>query len=407
MRVITLPEGGSVRIFGVLDIEQTQEGGRYGLRPLRLPKRYFAEFPRFEGESMRTVVSGCAGVRISFVTSAEEVRLTARCTRIDYGELPSDLNDFVACVDGEKRCSVEPKVNIVERIPRDGRTCERHVYSNGSVLRFPGLGAGEKIVTIWFPQTVIVDLIGISGMGSENGDIKEIKPAPYKKEIRWLHYGSSISHCHLLRDPTSAWPSLVAKQVGLDLTNLGYSGQCMLDQYVARAIAQTACDIMTITAGVNITGERSMNQRTFIPAVHGFLDIIRQVQPNVPIVLFSSILWPGSDDIPGPSDVKLLDDGRMQCYCYGDRKDAEIGALTLRQSRLDLQYVVEQRSKTDSNLYYFDGLTLFGNQDAGKYHLVDGLHPDVQLFSQIAKRFAKTVFGDDGLVPITGLRSNE
>lgn len=254
-------------------------------------------------------------------------------------------------------------------------------------------------MVIWLPQTVIVDLLGVSGVHGEPVEAAEESSTP-----RWLHYGSSISHCHTPSSPLQVWPVLAAGLNDLEVTNLGFAGQCMLDPYVAKAIAASDADVITLSVGVNITGARAMNQRTFTPALHGFLDVIRERHPDTPIVLVSSIYWPDSDDVPGPSDVRFHDDGSVTCYSYGDRKEIAVGALTLEQSREELQHVTQVRHDTyGENIQYLDGLTLFGPSDVGNFCLPDGLHPDAQLYAEIARRFSCQVFADNGLVPRASL----
>lgn len=91
--------------------------------------------------------------------------------------------------------------------------------------------AGDKTVRIWLPQSVTVDLLGLSGDAP-------IGPATTARPI-WLHHGSSISHCVEAGEPTSAWPVVAAHTADLEVINLGFAGQCMLDPFVADAIAGT------------------------------------------------------------------------------------------------------------------------------------------------------------------------
>ena len=74
-QVIELPEGGSVRLIGVLDVQNVVVQGRLGLRPIRLPRASFSRFPDYEKESLRTVVSGCSGVHLRVETEADSLWL--------------------------------------------------------------------------------------------------------------------------------------------------------------------------------------------------------------------------------------------------------------------------------------------------------------------------------------------
>jgi lysophospholipase L1-like esterase len=64
---------------------------------------------------------------------------------------------------------------------------------------------------------------------------------------------------------------------------------------------------------------------------------------------------------------------------------AVIGALALRDVRSILAAAVEQRRRSDPNLLYLDGLSLFGTDDLE--HLPDGLHPDTEGYARMGNRF--------------------
>lgn len=61
------------------------------------------------------------------------------------------------------------------------------------------------------------------------------------------------------------------------------------------------------------------------------------------------------------------------------------------------------RAASGERIAYLDGLSLYGADDAERYTLPDSLHPDTELYAEIAARFSAAVFGADGLVPRAGL----
>lgn len=63
-RVLNLPEGGSVRLCGAMDVQRVTIGERTGLRPIRLPLSGLVQRSLYEYETVRTVVSGCSGVHL-------------------------------------------------------------------------------------------------------------------------------------------------------------------------------------------------------------------------------------------------------------------------------------------------------------------------------------------------------
>jgi lysophospholipase L1-like esterase len=72
---------------------------------------------------------------------------------------------------------------------------------------------------------------------------------------------------------------------------------------------------------------------------------------------------------------------------FGKERPAEFaaGALTLQRTREILKDVVAKR--TDPNLHFMDGLTLFGASDEAS--LPDKLHPNSAGYRLMGERFAK------------------
>lgn len=383
--VLQLP-GGSVRISGHLD---TVRGT--GVRPVRLPTRYWHRFPP-EGAALRSIVSMASGVRLSCRTAATTLRLTVRCTRVDFGGVAGRVNGFVAEVRGRGVGRVTAPVDAVEHAEPFGTSSRIESLRDGSMLVFGALPPGEKDLTVWLPTGMIVDLIDVSG------DEPVVADVPARHPV-WLHHGSSISHCAEPDWPTSAWPVVAGGIAGLDVINLGFGGQCMLDPFVADAIAATPADVITLKIGVNIVGAHAMDRRTFVPALHGFLDRVRRGHPVTPIVVCSSILWPGSEDRPGPSDVELLDGGRVRCFTAGPLDHLEKGALTMTEARRQVAYAVSVRQAEGELVHYLDGLRLYGGDDVAMFVMPDSLHPDASLYEEMGRRFARLVFGPHGLVP--------
>ncbi|MFT2752546.1 GDSL-type esterase/lipase family protein [Clavibacter sp. Sh2088] len=385
--------GGSVRVHGHLELAAVPGG----VRPIRLPESRWRDFPP-AGELLRAQVSTAAGVRIRFTTAADEVRLRVRCTRIHFDELPGPRNTFVAEVGGVDLPPVAAPVDVVRRITLPGDAAEETTVgsADASVVAFAGLGDGPSTVTVWLPQGMLVDLLGIEA----DAPVRAADPLGLP---RWIHHGSSISHCVEAPDPTGAWPVVAARRAALDIVGLGFGGQCMLDPFVADAIAAEPADVISLSVGINVVGARSMDQRTFAPALHGFLDRVRRGHPETPIVLASSILWPGSEHVPGPPGVESRDDGSVRCFAAGDAADVPLGALTLAESRHHVAHVARVRRQAGEPVAHLDGLALYGPDDVDRFTLPDGLHPDAELYAEIADRWVARVFADGGLVPRAGL----
>ena len=73
-------------------------------------------------------------------------------------------------------------------------------------------------------------------------------------------------------------------RLSLDVTNLGFAANAHLDPFTARAMRDSGADLFSLKIGINIVGGDTMKRRTFVPAVHGFLDTIREGAPTAPIL---------------------------------------------------------------------------------------------------------------------------
>jgi hypothetical protein len=141
-----------------------------------------------------------------------------------------------------------------------------------------------------------------------------------------------------------------------------------------------------------------MRLRAFTPAVHGFLDTIREGRPTTPLLVVSPILCPIHEDTPGPSapDLTALSTGQLRFRAAGDPAERASGKLTLGVIRDELARIVEQRAAEDPNLHYLDGRDLYGEADFAEQPLPDQLHPDAATHRRIGERFAKLAFTADG-----------
>lgn len=353
------------------------------LSPLRLPRwtRSRQADQWIELWSAQTL-----GVRLVARTSASVLELSARITRIlpPDATTPPFLASVVATIDGAvvATAMVEDGPLIRTRPDRTAENCE----GPDSLLRLElGHSVAEREVTVWLPhnaQTRILEL---------RSDAPLLVPKPDSRP-RWVHHGSSVSHGLEASSPLGPWPQQVARALDLDLTNLSIAGNAQLDPFVARTIAARPADIITLKLGVNTINVDSMRRRAFIPALHEFLDLVREGHPALPVVVITPIGCPAIEHTPGPT--RKLADGRY----HGTPREIVPGdgTLTLGVVREIVRDVVLDRHKTDPNLWFADGLELLGLADEGM--LWDGLHPDQSGYDLIASRFVERA--ED---PLTGI----
>jgi hypothetical protein len=219
----------------------------------------------------------------------------------------------------------------------------------------------------------------------------DIRPCRTTRRL-WAHYGSSISHGMEAEGPSETWPAVAAQKAGLELLHLGLGGQCHVDAFVARAIRDSDISLISLKLGINVVNGDTMRERAFRPAVHGFLDTIREKKPTVPIVIVSPILCPAAESQPGPT----LREGAT--FVTRPREPAlSLGALTLERIRAVLEEAVaSRRAQGDRNLHYLSGLELFGKEDLAD--LPDGLHPNASGLKRMGERFATIAAARFGFV---------
>ncbi|MFE9636002.1 GDSL-type esterase/lipase family protein [Streptomyces sp. NPDC006463] len=372
---------------GALDVERTA----HGVLPHRLPARARRQFP---DANLASVEAQPSGVRLAFRTRATAVELDALPTKLVYQGAPARPDGvYELLVDGRPagRGSVSGgNVRVVDMATGSG---DLRPGPPGTV-RFAGLPAGMKDIEIWLPHTEVTELIALR----TDAPVEDL---PDRGRRVWLHHGSSISHGSFAADPTGTWPALAAALGGVELVNLGFGGNALLDPFTARAIRDTPADLISLKIGINLVNHDLMRLRAFVPAVHGFLDTVREGHPTTPLLVVSPVLCPIHEDTPGPTGVDF-EGGELRCRALGDPADRAAGRLTLGVIRDELARVTAQRAADDPNLHHLDGRALYGEADFAELPLPDRLHPDPAGHRRIGERFAELAFGGRGPFAVTG-----
>jgi len=339
-----------------------------GIRPLRMHPDLLRRSP----ESLALMAEFTSGVRLRLVTATDRLRVTAAFTRYVMAHLgePTSRAEVLAEIDGVvvDRAVADPTGLVHER--REGP------YARGddvvSTLEFAlGAATGPREVVLWFPTDAGVRLVSVEATG-------DVVAAPPTERPRWVHHGSSISHGGDAASARETWPAQVGRTLGLDWTNLGFGGNAMIDPPTARTIARLPADVITLKFGINIVTGDAMRRRVFVPALHGFLDAVRDAHPAVPIVVLSASSAPAFEELPGP--LRLDADGRLT----GTPRPGDVGALSLADTRAAIAEVLAARDD-DPRLFGMDGRELLGPDDV--HRLYDGLHPDPAGYDLMARRF--------------------
>ncbi|MET9224366.1 GDSL-type esterase/lipase family protein [Lentzea sp. NPDC003310] len=364
-------------VRGAAELEATARG----VRPHRLPAWVRDRFP---DPQLMTAQSRPSGVRVVVATLARAVELVLHPSAVSYRGVTRERGSVDLVVDGELVAShlldggdhAEVDVLTGAREFREGPTF---------TARFDDLPAGDKVVELWLPHNEVVDLIALR----TDEPVLAAEPAGRI----WLHHGSSISAGSNAATPARTWPAVAARRGGVELHNLGFSGSALVDPFVARVMRDRPADLISVKFGINVVNFDVMRLRAFVPAVHGFLDTIRDGHPTTPLVLMSPLFCGAYEDTPGPGgmDLDALAAGEV---VFTAGRHAEPPQLTLRIIREALAEVADRRD--DPDLHHLDGTTLYGEQDAVAHPLPDALHPDTATHELIGERFAGYAFGPGG-----------
>lgn len=321
-----------------------------------------------------------AGGRLEFDTTATFLEVESHLTHIQIGDAARRPAVFDLVVDGELVGSRDTFEGTL--ISVDPRT--------GAIGFTPGVDAtvtfslpsGHKHVALWLPHATAVRLRRLSADAAVTAPSRTAT-------LRWTHYGSSISHCMEADRPTGTWPAVAARLADADLQSFAFAGQCHLDPFAARMIAAQPADAISLKIGINIVNADSMRERTFVPALHGFLDTIRDRHPDTPIAVVTPITCPVAEAHPGPTTTV---DGT--CRVHPRPAELAAGALTLERIRHLEREIVESRRRDDPHLHLVEGPELFGPDDV--HDLPDGLHPNAAGYQRMGERFHRIAFTDTG-----------
>jgi hypothetical protein len=156
-----------------------------------------------------------------------------------------------------------------------------------------------------------------------------------------VFYGTSITQGGCASRAGMAYPNILSRMLDWEIVNLGFSGNGKLDYEIAEAMASipAACFVIDCLPNVNLD---ELNEK-YIP----FIDIIRQKQPETPIILVENILYP---------------------HMYFNKN--VFNGIHEKNSALKNIYS-EQKKKGDKNIYYVKADNLIGDDNEAT---VDGVH---------------------------------
>lgn len=341
----TLPlTGGAVSIDGAVSLQQSPDG----IQPWRLNHERIKLFE----PTLRGRASAPAGVRVSLVSDTATLEMEAD-SPVCEAQFSPDIWTFDLTVDGEMHQRVQ--------LPADE-----------GVFRFTDIPAGQHVLEVWLDlaRPVRIRAVRID---------KDTTAQPYIDDRpKWTVYGSSITHSRNAHGPAETWANMIARRFGLNLTGLGYGGNCHMEPMVAKMIRDLPADYISMCLGINVMGAGSLSPRTFRAAVIGMIETVREKHPDTPMVIVSPIYNPPREATPNAAEMTLQ---RMRGYI------AEACDI--------------YRGYGDIHLHYVDGLELFGTDYL--HHMPDKLHPDADGQHAVAERYGRVVMPRFNLSPLAGL----
>jgi len=280
----------------------------------------------FPSERLLVQARTQAGVRVVFGT--DTVALGGRCVSTD----------------------ATARVDLVV----DGELLGTAAVAPDGTFRFGRLPVGAKTVEVWLPHVGDFRLVELTV-----GQAARVWTAGDTNRPKLVTYGSSITHCGEAASPSRTWPALVARDLGMDLTSLGFGGECHLDPMIARLIRDRPADLVIACLGINVYGAGTFNRRSFRSAILGFVSTIRDGHPGMPIAVMSPIFSPSREAHAGKAGMTL----------------AEMRAEVAEAARI-------LRAYGDADVHLVDGLDVLG---ADQEHLLpDGLHPNADGYAHMA-----------------------
>jgi len=186
-----------------------------------------------------------------------------------------------------------------------------------------------------------------------------IWPAPARAGGPVVFYGTSIVQGGCASRPGMAYPSIVARALGVETINLGFSGNAQMEPEIARLLAELDARAFVLDPLPNMQGPM-IDERA-----EPFIEILRAAHPDTPIVM-------------------------MECYPRQNHPFVAESRRVHGERVAAFRRVYDRRASTDDNLHWLDAVGLIGSDGEGT---VDGTHPNDLGFSRMARVVADMLKG--------------
>jgi len=289
--------------------------------------------------SVDSLANCTAGGQIGFQTTSQRIAIRVKLTgRAGMGHMPSTGQcgfDLYLGSPGNQRF-----VNVSKY---------DHSKTDYELQLFHGPDDELRSATLNFPLYIGVESVQI-GLEPE----ADIAPPPeWARPGPVVIYGTSITQGGCAARPGMAYTNILSRWLNLECVNLGFSGNGLGEPEVARAMADVDDPQMYVLDYEANAGESIRD------TMEGFIAILRESHPDVPVLVVS----------------------RIGCPSELTHPETRRKAADRRAFQRDLVDALKQAG--DSHIDFVDGTTLLG--DDFDECTVDGSHPTDLGFWRMAK----------------------
>lgn len=277
-----------------------------------------------------------ASVRLEFTTDADAVRID-----LESAPAPHPL----ASPDADRALTVWDDNTFVESVPI------AIAGASSVTIRTPRRGAP---LTVFLPDAFLPRVTAVQAI---NGTLE-----PFGPRRRWLAYGDSITQGWSAASPGHAYPAIVARELGLDLYNLGFAASARGEQALAEQISTTPAQLITLAFGTNNWSRTPTGRQHIAGILEDFIATIKRSHDETPIVIISPLLRPDAEATPNA-----------------------VGA-TLEELRATIESTAQRIGARDPSIHLLEGRGIVTDNQ-----LVDGVHPGNEGHQAIAQALSALV----------------
>ena len=292
------------------------------------------------GEGARTLMRNTAGGRVRFATNSKTVAI---CVKLPNRTVFSHMTQAgIAGFDMYAECDGGNRHVKTFLPPEDVNALE---YTN--VFTFEEKKMRE--LTIHVPLYNDVEKVYIAL--DEGAELRE--PRPYKNEKPIFFYGASSEQGCSAARPGMCHTNILSRWLDSDTVNFAFSGSDKGEPALAEYIAKQPMSVF-----VHCYGPNSPSLSYYAETYYPFYKIIREKNPDLPIILMANLVATGIKD---PSYVKKVTHRR----------------------EIVMKAYLKARAEGDKNIYFIDGFSARGFE--AEEGTVDGGHATDISYNNMAK----------------------